>query len=219
MQEKRGIFERIFRLFRKYAKTAADLFMKTSFDFAADPWYDKANGSREGFVMTKRMKIWTWTVFSLYLAWLVWAILFKFHLPGAGPLRTMRSIEWIPFAPREIERRQTLEEMALNLIVFIPLGAYLTALLPKGKRRWVPLIGLGASLMFEVLQYVFAIGAADVTDLIMNTAGTLSGMLFFGILHLLFKKRALTALNVLGTAGEVLFCGMLLLVMAANGRF
>ena len=171
MQEKRGIFERIFRLFRKYAKTAAVLFMKTSFDFAADPCYDKANGSREGFVMTKRMKIWTWTVFALYLAWLVWAILFKFHLPGAGPLRTMRSIEWIPFAPREIERRQTLEEMALNLIVFIPLGAYLTALLPKGKRRWVPLIGLGASLMFEVLQYVFAIGAADVTDLIMNTAG------------------------------------------------
>ncbi|MCR5682553.1 MAG: VanZ family protein [Clostridiales bacterium] len=169
--------------------------------------------------MTKRMKIWTWTVFAFYLAWLVWVILFKFHLPGAGPLKTVRSVEWIPFAPREIELRQALEEMALNLIVFIPLGAYLAALLPTGKRRWIPLIGLGVSVMFEVLQYAFAIGAADVTDVILNTAGTLAGVLFYGMLHLLFKKRALTVLNALGTVCEVLFCGMLLLVMAANGRF
>lgn len=168
--------------------------------------------------MTKRRKIWTWTVFSIYLVWLVWVILFKFHLPGAGPLKVTRSVEWVPFAPRTAGASETVREMAENLIVFVPLGAYLTAILPGGKRWAVPLIGIGVSVGFEILQFAFAVGASDVTDVIMNTAGTLCGMLFFGILHLIFKKRALPALNVLGTACLLLFCAMFLILMAANGR-
>ncbi len=48
-----------------------------------------------------------------------------------------------------------------------------------GKCKILPSIATicGTSLILEVLQYVFALGTSDITDVIMNTAGGAAGYL------------------------------------------
>lgn len=167
--------------------------------------------------MTKKQKIFAWIVFGIYLAWLVWLVLFKLYLPNQYHyMRGIRSVEWIPFASREVEFRQTAREMFYNFLVFIPLGAYLAAFLPKS--RWWSLVSVGfaVSVGFEVLQYIFAIGASDVTDVIMNTAGTLCGVLLFRLMRRLFKDKAVPVLNAAGAVFEGLFIAAISVLFLAN---
>ena len=166
--------------------------------------------------MTKKQKTCATIVFAIYLVWLAWLVLFKLWLPGDGSFPHVRSVELIPFAPRDIELRQMVREMVWNLIVFIPLGAYLKAFCEK--RRFLSLLGIGfaVSLGFEVIQFVFAIGASDVTDVIMNTAGCAIGILLFLLMKKLFKGKAVTVLNVVGTVCEAAFFAFMTMVVIAN---
>lgn len=68
--------------------------------------------------------------------------------------------------------------------MFIPLGIYVGMFLKKLK--WYENIVIIAliSLAFEVSQYIFAIGASDITDIITNTAG---GSIGIGI-YLIIKR-------------------------------
>ena len=45
------------------------------------------------------------------------------------------------------------------------------------------------SLFFETVQFVFAIGASDITDLLANTLGGVIGMGVFFILSKIFKAK------------------------------
>ena len=148
--------------------------------------------------MTKRQKILSWIVFGIYFAWLVWAILFKFSYPG-HPLPHGRSVEWIPFAARDIEFRQTAREMAENALIFVPLGVYIAALFPKGSALAHIGAGCAVSVLFEALQFVFALG-----------------VLLWAILHRIFGKHAITVTNVLGLAAEVFFGFMAALILIYN---
>ena len=169
--------------------------------------------------MTKKQKTLSRVVFGIYLVWLLWLILFKLTLPLPGrglPLLRGRSVEWIPFAPRAIGPGQAAREMLDNLLVFVPFGAYLSALFP-GWKPWKRIAaGFALSLCFEVLQFVFALGASDVTDVIMNTAGTLCGLFLWRVLQKLLREKALPVMNVCGLAGEALFFAMMALVVIYN---
>ena len=165
--------------------------------------------------MTKRQKILSWIVFGIYFAWLAWAILFKFSYPG-HPLPHGRSVEWIPFAARDIEFRQTAREMTENALIFVPLGVYIAALFPKGSALAHIGAGCAVSVLFEALQFVFALGATDITDVLMNTAGCAFGVLLWAILHRIFGKHAITVTNVLGLAAEVFFGFMAAVVLIYN---
>lgn len=62
-----------------------------------------------------------------------------------------------------------------NILLFLPLGALLFALLRTVTRYPIlssVLIGAAASLFIEVSQFVFAVGYTDVDDLLFNTVGT-----------------------------------------------
>lgn len=98
-----------------------------------------------------------------------------------------RSINLIPFSgSAAVNGRIDLSEPFYNFLAFVPLGLYLSILgLPKKTWQRV-LVGLAASLAFETIQYVFGIGASDITDIITNTAGTAAGVFAF---ELLFSKR------------------------------
>lgn len=62
-----------------------------------------------------------------------------------------------------------------NVLLFIPLGIFLTALWQRFSRGWrAMLFGLGVSLTIELLQ-IFTFRATDVNDLITNTLGTVLG--------------------------------------------
>lgn len=72
-----------------------------------------------------------------------------------------------------------------NLLLFVPLGVVLPALLPW-LRRLVPLALTAAavSALVELTQYAFVAGrASDVNDIALNTAGALAGLLAFRLMR------------------------------------
>ncbi|HBI93894.1 MAG TPA: hypothetical protein DDY58_16520, partial [Terrisporobacter glycolicus] len=74
-----------------------------------------------------------------------------------------------------------------NIILFVPLGIYISILLDKNKTLKNILIILIVSLVFESCQYIFGIGATDITDITTNTFGGVIGIYVYKMLILLFK--------------------------------
>ena len=56
--------------------------------------------------------------------------------------------------------------------MFIPMGIYINLFKPKWSFIQKATLCLGISLLFEILQFVLAIGASDITDIIGNTLST-----------------------------------------------
>lgn len=114
-----------------------------------------------------------------------------------GSLSGSRSVNFIPFATiseyiKSIftgNRIIGFANLAGNLVIFLPLG-YITALLTSKMRNVVKISGLSlvVSISIEVLQYLFACGASDIDDVILNTIG---GLLGYGV-YLLVSRFAWT---------------------------
>ncbi len=164
----------------------------------------------------KKSRIFSIALLSIYGIVLAWIILFKvLPISEFKYLRAERSVNWIPFH-YDTEVNSHLREVLENVLVFIPFGVYLGML---NINAWKTiLLGLALSMAFEILQYVFAIGAADVTDLIANTAGAAVGA---GI-YLVLKRIAGSTgklnliLNIAACVGTVLFILSAVYLLAAN---
>lgn len=91
-------------------------------------------------------------------------------------------------------------EVIDNILLFIPLGVYIGML----KREWsfvrkvLPAIGL--SLLFEVIQFIFAMGRTDITDILGNTLGGIIGIGIYALLFKIFKSRTVKMVNILALA-------------------
>ncbi len=90
-----------------------------------------------------------------------------------------RSMEWEPFA---LYRNSTtwfgpLFDYLGNMAFFIPLGVLLFIVLEHHRRATALVVVVGAltSGTVETLQYVFALGHSDVSDLMFNVLGALVG--------------------------------------------
>jgi glycopeptide antibiotics resistance protein len=110
---------------------------------------------------------------AAYSAILIWLILFKFSVHLASVLNyDRRSVNLIPFS----RSSGSAGEVADNVLVFVPFGLLAAVnFRPLCLRRKL-LIVLVFSLTMEIIQYIFAIGASDITDVITNTAGGLLGL-------------------------------------------
>lgn len=129
-----------------------------------------------------------------YLILLTWIILFKLSF-SLAELPHLRSLNLIPFEGSVIiNGKIDYAQIINNLIVFIPVGVYLALLRPKAFFNNC-LVVIGISLLFESVQYLFAIGASDVTDLLMNSAGGILGLVICMLLQLLLKDKAQRYLN------------------------
>lgn len=160
----------------------------------------------------KRQKTVSIIVFAVYLVLLAWLVLFKFAT-NTGELPHLRGINWIPFYYAE-ETSGHVKEVVQNVLVFIPLGVYAAAFLPKPK--WLAFVpAFAVSLTFEVVQYAFSLGASDITDLIGNTLG---GALGVGLFWLLNKwKHGMRLINIIGIAVEAGGIALLTVLLIANG--
>jgi glycopeptide antibiotics resistance protein len=99
-------------------------------------------------------------------------ILFKFSIHIHSVLRyDKRSLNLVPFSGAS-----SLSEMVDNVLIFVPFGLLLGLNLKRLNLWRNLLIVLFVSLSFEVLQYIFAIGATDITDVITNTLGGFIGL-------------------------------------------
>lgn len=82
-------------------------------------------------------------------------------------------------------------------------------------KKVVPIASV--SLLYEVLQFIFAIGASDITDIIGNTFGGIIGIFIYIVLHRLFKtefkiNKVLNIIALIGTICVIILLAFLVLV-------
>ena len=106
---------------------------------------------------------------------LLWLVLFKFSYDPIGVISDFqtRSLNLIPFA---WGRRG---EMIANILAFIPFGVLLGVNFKQIAFKYKITLILAFSVVLEVIQYALAIGATDITDIIMNTAGGFAGLALY----------------------------------------
>jgi len=155
----------------------------------------------------------TFGLFIVYFLFLIWIILFKMQF-SFNDLPNFRGLNLIPFAGSVIKNNQLdYSEIIQNMIVFIPFGLYLSMVKPDWSFWRKSILIAGVSLSFELLQFLFAIGGADITDLISNTLGGVAGIGFYVVFSKILKEKTIKILNILaliGTICIVLILGLLI---------
>ena len=85
-------------------------------------------------------------------------------------------------------------EMLMNVFLFFPLGLTLSNALPRKWHRWgriilTTLIGCALSAGIECAQYRYALGMAEVDDVICNTLGAFLGAASLLAAHAIEKHK------------------------------
>ena len=121
---------------------------------------------------------WRWGNLVLVLlmaAAILYATLFSRAEGSTGLILT-------PFAALAAARQQPelYREMLMNVFLFFPLGLTLSNALPRRWHRWLriiltTLVGCAFSMGIEYAQYRYALGMAEVDDVICNTLGAFIG--------------------------------------------
>ncbi len=155
----------------------------------------------------------TVTLFIMYSIALFWILLFKMGVQFS--YMENRNINLIPF--REslfLHNKINVGETLLNVVIFIPLGIYAGVLFKRWTVGKKLLCFFLISLMFEMLQLIFRLGAFDITDIITNTSGGIIGLIIFGVIKKLFNNSLKTQkfINIIAAAGTVLMISLLLLL-------
>jgi glycopeptide antibiotics resistance protein len=166
--------------------------------------------------MTKKTKTVTLVLTAIYGALVTWIILLKMSTFSEIALwDDLRSVNWTPFY-YDVEHPYHMSEVRNNLLIFIPLGIYFRMLnIGWGKAI---LYGMAFSFSLEVLQFVFALGATDITDLITNTAGAVIGVIGYNVLALMFRKRETLdkTLRILATIATALLLVLVAVLLIMN---
>lgn len=105
-----------------------------------------------------------------------------------------------------------------NILVFFPFGIYIGVLYRRWNLSEKLLSFFSVSLIYEVLQYIFAIGRSDITDVIMNTAGGIVGLVVYSLLSKICRNERIIEMVVLVCAvfGSAAVSGFLLAIFHAN---
>ncbi len=150
-------------------------------------------------------KILSGGLLALYLVTLIWLLLFKLKVNIFSVLNYHhRSLNLIPFAaPSMVNGKINFDEMIYNCIFFIPFGLLLNVNFKKVG--FLPKIAaiLVFSVAIELIQFIFAIGATDITDVITNTFGGLLGLKLYALFNKYINKERLD--RVIISVGAVLF--------------
>ena len=135
---------------------------------------------------------WRWGNLALVLliiAAILYATLFSRAEGGTGLILT-------PFASLTAARVQPelYREMLMNVFLFFPLGLTLSNALPRKWHRWgritlTTLVSCILSVGIEYAQYRYALGMAEVDDVICNTLGAFIGSTSLLIAHAIEKSR------------------------------
>lgn len=163
----------------------------------------------------KRERIVSYIVLGIYLLFLVWLILFKLA-DSVDKIPSMRGINLIPFHYDQFSgTRLHFTEVMENVLVFIPAGFYFTAL--RRQRIASGILSCAVlSLVFEIVQWIFALGASDITDLITNTVGGAAGAVLFLLTKKICKERQMRVVNTIGIALEGIFIAFFAILIIAN---
>ena len=155
----------------------------------------------------------TIVLFVIYLIALCWILLFKLGVRFS--YMENREVNLIPFRePLILNGKIDFGEIIMNVIIFVPLGIYAGILFIRwifGKHIFFFFL---TSLIVEALQFIFRVGAFDITDTITNTLGGIIGLMIFIAIERVFKNsvKAQKFINIIATIGTVLMISLLLLL-------
>jgi len=146
----------------------------------------------------------TYVLFVVYLIAIVWILLFKLgvHFSSMGN----RSINLIPFsAPVILNGKMDYGEMIMNVLIFLPLGIYAGILFKRWSLGIKLLLFFLVSLIIEGFQYILAVGAFDITDIINNTLGGIIGLMTYLGIEKAFNNsvKAQKFINLIATIGTI----------------
>lgn len=158
----------------------------------------------------------TMILFIIYFFILIWILLFKMSF-SFNELYRSRSINIIPFAGSiMVNGKLYISEIINNILVFVPVGIYTCML----KQEWSILkkvsVAFFISLAVEVLQFILAIGATDITDLIGNTIGGIIGIGIFYLFAKALKNKTIKILNILASIATVGLVSLLSILLLVN---
>lgn len=158
------------------------------------------------------MKKTTHILFTIYIFLVIWIILFKLSV-SIEQLPHFRSFNLIPFYyPNETTYQ--IKEVLENMIIFIPFGLYLKTLNINSERT--VFLGFLLSLSLELSQYIFCIGASDITDLITNTTGAFIGVDLYFLLKKILKEKTNKIILVLASIITILFVSLIVIILVNN---
>ena len=141
---------------------------------------------------------------GIYLFFLLWLNLFKlsFNLPQFLTY-SYSNVNLVPFSTFSFENTTVLRETTYNLIVFFPFGVLLNVNFKRlSFSKKLGIIFL-VSFLAELIQFLFGIGVADITDLITNTTGGLIGLWAYQLLNKHLSTNKLDRLAII--LGYILF--------------
>lgn len=150
----------------------------------------------------------TTLLFIIYLCAIYWILLLKLGVHFS--YMRNRQANFIPFNEHVILTGENI----LNVVIFIPLGVYAGILFERlsfGKKLFLFFF---LSLLVEGLQYIFRLGAFDVTDMITNTSGGVIGFIIAKSIEKAFNSnvKAQKFINKLAAAGTFLLILLLFLL-------
>ena len=155
----------------------------------------------------------TTVLFIIYLIALYWILLLKLGVRFS--YMGNRRVNLIPFSePLILNGKIDAGEIILNVVIFVPLGIFAGILF----ERWIVEKKLFffflISLIVEGLQFILAVGAFDITDIITNTLGGIIGLMIFKAIEKAFNNRvkAQKFINIIATMGTALMILLLLLL-------
>lgn len=126
----------------------------------------------------------------------LWSILYLTIFWGGFPARFPVEYHFLNLVPfiwvketYAMGFQKMIQQLLLNIAMFVPLGLFLPAAVPSLRKWWrVLLFVLLFVFCIETVQY-FIGRSADVDDLIMNTVGSMLGYGIFRLLNACFGQR------------------------------
>ncbi|OMF38451.1 hypothetical protein BK133_02725 [Paenibacillus sp. FSL H8-0548] len=161
-----------------------------------------------------RRRIKSFILFGFFLISYIFLFLLIFLFKYVSPLDLfspdriyIRSVDVIPFytiysylsGALNVPTIIVMTNILGNIILFMPLGVYVQ-LLKKDKRISISMVIVFLiSLLVEIFQFIFGIGATDIDDIILNSLGGLIGILVYKALLLSFKDEEKVRLTIVVT--------------------
>jgi len=164
---------------------------------------------KNGGIMNKRERIKRVFLYGVFICYIL--LLIKILFLSRISHLEQRSINLIPFySIMEYVSGSSANIKAFafgnvvgNIVVFIPLGTYLS-LFKNDKRVITNLLFIFiVSLLVEIIQGILGIGASDIDDIILNCLGGLIGILGYRFLLFILRneKKVHTAITILSAMG------------------
>lgn len=151
-----------------------------------------------------------------YLIALIWVIIFKLEF-SIKELPQIRNINLIPFnQPAIVNGKTDISEIVLNVLAFIPYGLFIHILMDEKSILKKLLIIFATSFIFELIQYIFAIGASDITDIISNTSGGIIGVVVSMFMEKLLRENWIKYINIVSTICAIILTAMCVILLLAN---